>query len=101
MLPISLVPVAWLVIIGLVGGALFWVVDEIGDRREAKVRLEYAEAARKKNIEIGNLNSAEDAVAALLEAALKAKTEAAAGVAGSCPATKDQATALTELRRVR
>lgn len=100
-MPISFLPVLWLVVIGTVVGGAYWLVDEIGDRREAKVRTEYAEAARKKNIEIGNLNSAEDAVAALVEAALAGKTAAAAQVAGNCPATKEQAQALTAIRRVK
>lgn len=102
MLPVSLLPVVWLVILGVVGGALFWLVDAIGDRREYKVRAEYAEAARKKNIEIGNFNSADDAVAAVVEAALKAKSAEAAGVnAPECPATKEQARALTAIRRLK
>ena len=101
-MPFALIsPVAWLVIIGVVLGGVYYVVDAIGDRREAQVRAEYVEAARKKNIEIGNFNSADDAVAALVEAALAAKAQAAGQVAGACPATKDQARALTELRRVR
>ena len=101
-MPFALIsPVAWLVIIGVVLGGVYYVVDMIGDRREAQVRAEYVEAARKKNIEIGNFNSADDAVAALMEAALAAKAQAAGQVAGACPATKDQAKALTELRRVR
>ena len=100
-LPFAFTPILWLVVIGTVLGGAFVLVDAIGDRREARVRAEYAEAARKKNIEIGNFNSADDAVAALVDAALAARAQAAGQVAGACPATKDQAKALTELRRVR
>ena len=86
--------------LGLLGG-VWWIVDSIGDRREAKVRAEYAEAARRKNIEIGKLNSADDAVAALMEAAIASKAAAASMVISSCPATKEQARALTAIRRLR
>mgnify|MGYP001613323146 CR=1 FL=1 len=86
--------------LGVLGG-VWWVVDSIGDRREAKVRGEYAEAARRKNIEIGKLNSADDAVAALMEAALASKAAAASMVISSCPATKEQSRALTAIRRLR
>lgn len=102
MLPVSFMPVVWLVVLGAVLGFGWMVVDRIGDRREAKVRAEYAEAARRKNIEIGRLNSADDAVAAVIEAALATKTTEAAGVSGpACPATKDQARALTAIRRLK
>ena len=42
--PFRIMPFVWTALIsaGLVG--LWWAVDEIGDRREAKVRAEYAEA---------------------------------------------------------
>ena len=94
-------PLVWLGIIGAVLAGLFFIVDAIGDRREAQVRAEYAEAARKKNIEIGQFNSADDAVAALVDAALKDRLAAAGQIAGACPATAAQAEALTALRRVR
>ena len=100
MLPVSFVPVVWLVVIAGVLGGAFVVVDAIGDRREAKVRAEYVEAARKKNVEISSVNSANDTVAALMEAALASKAAAAAQIAGTCPATKEQAQALTAIRRV-
>lgn len=97
--PISAV-LGLVAMLGVLGG-VWWLVDSIGDRRESKVRAEYAEAARRKNIEIGKLNSADDAVAALMEAALASKAAAAAMVISSCPATKEQARALTAIRRLR
>ena len=101
MLPVSVMPFVWLVVAGVVAGGAWLVVDSIGDRRENKVRAEYAEAARRKNIEIGRLNSADDAVAALMEAAIASKAAAASMVISSCPATKEQARALTAIRRLR
>ena len=100
-LPFAITPIIWLVVGLSALGAGYWLVDEIGDRREAKVRAEYAEAARRKNIEIGKLNSADDAVAALMEAAIASKAAAAAMVISSCPATKEQARALTSIRRLK
>ena len=94
--------VLWIAVVGGGIAGVLWIVHELRDGARAEVRAEYAEAARRKNIEIGNLNSADDAVAAVVEAALRSKTEAAAGVNGpACPATKDQARALTAIRRLR
>lgn len=100
-LPFAITPIIWLVVGLSALGAGYWLVDEIGDRREAKVRAEYAEAARRKNIEIGKLNSADDAVAALMEAAIASKAAAASMVISSCAATKEQARALTSIRRLK
>lgn len=90
----------WIAVIGGGVTALLWIAHELRAGAKAEVRLEYAEAARKKNIEIGNFNTADDAVAAVVEAALTARTQAAGQVADSCPATKAQAQALTAIRRV-
>lgn len=84
----------------LVVGAYF-LIDAIGDRREAAVRAEYVEAARKKNVEIAGFNSADDAIAAIAEAALQQHLATAQKVAGSCPFTPEQAAALTVIRKVK
>lgn len=94
--------ILWIAVVGGGIAGVLWVVHELRDGARAEVRAEYAEAARRKNIEIGRLNSADDAVAAVIEAALATKTTEAAGVSGpACPATKDQARALTAIRRLK
>lgn len=100
-MPLRLVPsILWLTVAaaGLVG--LFWLIDTLRDGAKAEVRLEYVEAARKKNVEIGDYNSADDALSALVEAAVAAQAAKAKTVASTCTATPAQATALTALRRI-
>lgn len=97
-------PMAWLKL-GLVAAALvglFWLVDEIGDRRELKVRAQFAEAARKKNIDISAFNSADDSVAVLMERTLVMYAAQAGQAEGNkCPASPPQAAAITAIRRVK
>lgn len=101
MLGFNLGPVLWLVGFLAAAGGAWWVVDRIGDAREYKVRAEYAEAARRKNVDISKFNSADDALAAVVEQALAAQVAASALVPGTCPASEPQAKALTKIRRVR
>lgn len=86
---------------GAILTGLFWLVDQIGDRREKKVRAEYAEAARRTNVDIAAYSTADDAVAAIAEAARVKAVEAARSVASANAATADQAKALTAIRRAR
>jgi hypothetical protein len=83
----------------LVGGYL--LVDKIGDLREAQVRTQYAEAAHRKNLHIADFNDADAAVSAIIEQAVQKGLDAAALVAGNCPANPDQAKAITAIRRLK
>jgi hypothetical protein len=90
-----------LLIAKLIGAAaiaagLFWIVDEIGDRREAKVYRRINQAIENVNVKIRASNSLEDKVAALAEAA---REKALAEVQPSeCKASPDQAKSLTRIR---
>lgn len=84
---------------GLIGGWYF--IDKIGDLREAQVRAEYARAAHDLNVEIGAFNNADEAVAIIQGAAVQKYLDAAAQVQGKCPATPEQAKAITAIRRVK
>ena len=80
----------------LAGGV--WLVDAIGDRREAKVHARYAAAAEATNIDVRAFNSEDERVSAIAEA-LRAKALAdAKAVPGKLVVTKAQAKALTEIR---
>lgn len=99
MLPISLVPVAWLALIGVVLGCLYWVVDEIGDRREAKVWRKINAAIEKTNVDVRSFNELDEKIAAIAEDARKKALASARQVAaGRCPASAEQAQALSRIR---
>jgi hypothetical protein len=92
--------VFWLKLAGWAAGAafLFWLVDEIGDRREAKVRAEYDQAIVETNADIGELNTAESKIAAVAAAArATALAEAAKAKGGKHPASQEQADALNRI----
>lgn len=93
-MPIALV----LKLVGWGAFAVFawWLVDEIGDRREAKVYHRINQAIENVNVKIRASNSLEDKVAALAEAA---RERALAEVQPSeCKASHDQAKSLTRIR---
>jgi hypothetical protein len=94
-------PLVWLGVVAAIVGGLLWLAEELRAGAKAEVRAEYAEAARKKNVDIAAFNSADDAVAAIAEAALAGQVEKAGKVVGACPATAEQAAALTAIRRTR
>ena len=78
--------------------ALLWIVDEIGDRREAKVWAKINSAIAKTNAEIDTAGELDDRVAAIAEAArIKALGEAAR-VGGTFKLSKDQALSLNRIR---
>jgi heme exporter protein D len=64
---ISLSPLVWLGMVAAILAGLLWIVDEIGDRREAKVVARYE--ARDAEIAAKAKQEAEDAEAARLPAA--------------------------------
>ena len=100
-LPISLMPILWTVVGVAFVAFAWWFIDKIGDIREFKVRTEFAEAARKKNVEIGAFNNADEIMAAIHEKAVMEAEIKAKGVAGQCPATAEQARTLTAIRRLK
>ena len=79
--------------------ALWWIVDLIGDRREAQVHARYAAAAAATNLDLAAYNTNDEKVAAVSEA-LRAKAVADAGAARGpgCPATAEQAKALNGIK---
>ena len=97
-MPFSLSPVAWLVVAGGLGVGAFWLVDAIGDRREAKVWAKINKAIDATNVDVRAHNSLDDKIAAIAEDARQKATAQANGLGGSCPATKEQAEALSRIR---
>ena len=95
-MPIALI--AKLIGAGLALSALFWLVDEIGDRREANVRAEYDQAIADTNVDIGEHNTAESKVAAVAAAArAQALADAAKAKGDKHPASHEQAEALNRI----
>lgn len=87
------------VLAGLIGMAsLWWLIDAIGDRREAKVHARYVAAAKATNLDLSAFNSEDERVAAVAQA-LRDKAVADAGnlKETGCPATKAQAEALSRI----
>lgn len=75
---------------------LFWVVDEIGDRREAKVYRRINAAIEKTNVDVRHLNSLDEKMSAIAE---DARQKALAGIQPSeCKASPDQAKSLTRIK---
>ena len=79
-----------------VAAFLFWLVDEIGDRREAKVYRRINEAIERTNVDVRHLNSLDEKMAAVAE---DARQKALAGIKPSDrKATAEEAAALTRVR---
>jgi hypothetical protein len=100
-IPISLNPIAWAILAGAILTGAYFLVDAIGDAREAKVMTRIAKAAEKKNLQIGTFNNEDEIAAAINERAVTEAEVRARGVQGQCPATPEQAAALTAIRRAR
>lgn len=83
-------------------GALYWLVDVIGDRREAKVHARYVAAAKATNIDLDRFNTEDERVAAVAEALRKNAVDEAMKVPGGtgCTATAPQADALNRISGV-
>ncbi len=98
-MPFSLSPIATgiVAICFLAGG--YWVIDEIGDRREAKVHARYAKAAEKTNVDVRAFNSEDGRVAVIADALGEQALDKAKALQGEKhPATKEQARALSEIK---
>ncbi len=98
-MPISFLPAVWAGLLILGGWAVWYVVDEIGDRREAKVWRQINAAMHDTNERLRRGNTEEEKNAALAEAErLKAIAAASQITEGKCPATDIQAKALSRIR---
>lgn len=97
-MPFSFSPAVWAVAISclIIGGIA--LVDEIGDRREAKVHARYAKAAEATNIKVREFNSEDERVSAIAEAIRAKALEKARAVPGKHLASKEQAAALSAIR---
>lgn len=86
----------------LVVGAL-WLHDEIGDRREAKVRAEYAAATADLNERIILQSAREEALnfkeAADIDAAVKEALERFKGMPGRWTVSDDEAAVFKKMMR--
>lgn len=88
----------WLKVAGWAAGAalLFYVVDEIGDRREAKVYRRINQAIERTNVDVRHLNSLDEKMSAIAE---DARAKALAGVTPSDrKATAEEAKQLSRVR---
>ncbi len=87
------------VITTLIGGGI-WALHTYRDYVVAMRDAQYAEAARKKNVTLRQVNSESERVEAVLEALVAAGLEEAKKATGaSCPASAEQAQALTKIRK--
>lgn len=98
MIPISLSPIAWAAVAAGVLAGGYFIVDAIGDKREAKVHARYAKAADMTNKDIAAFNSDDEKVTAVAEALRVKALEAARSVPSKHMATKEQAAALSAIR---
>jgi len=102
MFGLSLSPLVYFGAIAAVIGGLWWAVDKIGDHREELVHARYAEAARQKNAVLRQANTESERVEAVLEAMVAAAlAEAKTATGTSCPASPEQAKAITKIRKAR
>lgn len=83
-------------IIGSLAG-LYFVVDWIGDRREAKVHARYAAAAKATNLDLQRYNSDDEKVAAVAEALRQKALQDAKEVGPACLLTEEQAKAFGQV----
>ena len=75
-------------------GALWWCVDAIGDRREAKVLARINAAIEATNVDTRAHNALEDKIAAVQEAARSKALEDAKKLRGRHILTDEEAAAL-------
>ena len=95
---LRIMPLVWVIMAGVIAGALWFIADAIGDAREAKVMARINKAVERRNVDIAKHNEIDDQVAAVADAArAKALAEAQVLFAG-CPATQEQAQALSRIK---
>ena len=99
MIPISFMPVVWVVVISVALGGVYYVVDAIGDRREAKVWRKINAAIEKTNVDVEKFSELDDKISAIAEDARKKAIDAASQIKSTqSPATAEQAEALSRIR---
>lgn len=99
--PLDLAVVIRTVAVVIVAIGLFWLVDAIGDQREAKVWASINAAIEKTNADIDKQLSLDDRIAQVAEAARKkalANAISLPAIAVACPASKPQADALNAIK---
>lgn len=97
-MPFSFTAIIWFVVAsGILAGGYF-LVDAIGDRREAKVWAKINAAIEKTNVDVSKHNELDDKIAAIAEDARQKAVTFARQVAATCPATPEQAIALSRIR---
>ena len=101
MLPFNL-SLVWALRLGAlaaIGVGGLWLVDAIGDRREAKVWRKINAAIAQTNDDIGEQNELADRVRAVaVKARERALIEAKQKQSGACPLTAHEAQALARVR---
>ncbi len=90
----------FLAVLGVLGG-LWWISDIIGDAREAKIHRQIQEAIAKTNSEIDAQLSLDEKIAVVAQRAREkalADAQAIPAVGPVCPASPEQAAALSRIK---
>ena len=90
----------FLAVLGVLG-AVWWAADAIGDAREAKVYRRIQVAIEKTNTEIDAQLSLDEKIAVVAQRAREkalAEANAIPAVGPVCPASEEQATALSRIK---
>lgn len=90
----------FMAVLGILGG-LWWISDIIGDAREAKIYRSIQAAIEKTNNEIDAQLSLDEKIAVVAQRAREkalAEAQAIPAVGPVCPATADQAAALSRIK---
>ncbi len=88
-------------ITALVGGGI-WALNQFRDHVVAQRDAQYIAAAAKKNVVLRQANTEAERVEAVLEGVVAAALEEAKKVSGTaCPASPEQAKALSKIRKAR
>lgn len=78
--------------------SLWWLVDLIGDQREAKVLARINAAIEKTNVDVRAFNELDDKIAAIQEEARRKALDDTAGHRGRLLLTAEEAAALNKVR---
>ena len=96
---VNLMPVVYAILAAAVISAAVWVVDAIGDRREARVWRQINDAITRTNKEVQRFNTLDEQIAAIAyDARVKALAEARKITADNCALSPEQAAALNRIR---
>ena len=96
---VSLSPLAWVAVVGMLLTGGYYIADKIGDLREEQVWAKINAAIEKTNAEINKANTLDDQIAQVAE---DARRKALATVAklpdNQCKASDSVANSLSEVR---